>query len=318
MDKLFACLTLLLFVGLSPLAAQDILHFTNGDSVKAKVLEVRPYEIKYQKYDNLDGPLYTIKKSKIERIDYQNGQTEDFSKVRNESMWHPVEDIQIVDEETSFYKWKRLMGQDYFQLYFGNLHFFTEGWASKRFAMKLSLYLNYKPLEEDKKSGFPLEYGFGMNPKFFVYNHKIIRVFLGPEFSHGFSLYKNTLQNCYWDYSQGVNYCDDSYDQILPSLENIAMADAGIEITPIMGLNITLNFGVGMYASVIYDDLFEADLETGPAWRLGLNLGRYVEQLNLPQQPPLPEWHFLRRLYLSDLISGAQSNALLKRIFPYL
>jgi len=53
--------------------AQDVITQNNGDEIKAKVLEVGTTEIKYKKSDNLGGPTYSLFKSDVFMIRYQNG-----------------------------------------------------------------------------------------------------------------------------------------------------------------------------------------------------------------------------------------------------
>ena len=55
---------------------QDILIMKNGDELLAKVLEVTPTEIKYKRFDNLEGPVYTTIKSSLFMIKYENGTKE--------------------------------------------------------------------------------------------------------------------------------------------------------------------------------------------------------------------------------------------------
>src|SRR5688500_6670041 len=66
-----------LFILLSFLAievkAQDLIILKNGDEVLAKVFEVTPSEIKYRRFDNPDGPLYTMEKSEVFLVKYENG-----------------------------------------------------------------------------------------------------------------------------------------------------------------------------------------------------------------------------------------------------
>lgn len=68
----------LLIYGLSA-TAQDIIVFNDGSVERVKVLEINANEIKYKKWDNLEGPLYSVDKSKIMTINYQNGTSEKFS-----------------------------------------------------------------------------------------------------------------------------------------------------------------------------------------------------------------------------------------------
>lgn len=53
--------------------SQDMMTTRTGEDVLAKVLEVTTSEIKYKKFDNQDGPTYTILKSEVVMIRYKNG-----------------------------------------------------------------------------------------------------------------------------------------------------------------------------------------------------------------------------------------------------
>lgn len=59
--------------------AEDIIVFNNGDIEKAKVIEIGQNEIKYKKISNLQGPTYSIDKSEILSITYENGEKETFN-----------------------------------------------------------------------------------------------------------------------------------------------------------------------------------------------------------------------------------------------
>ncbi len=62
---------------------QDIITLKNGEDVKSKILEVGITEVKYKKFDNLEGPSYTLTKAEIFMIKYQNG-TKDVFKTETE------------------------------------------------------------------------------------------------------------------------------------------------------------------------------------------------------------------------------------------
>lgn len=57
--------------------AQDTVTLTDGRTVQAKVIELLDDAIKYKKFDNLEGPTYTVPKKSITKIKYANG-SEDF------------------------------------------------------------------------------------------------------------------------------------------------------------------------------------------------------------------------------------------------
>lgn len=54
-------------------SAQDIITKTNTDEIEAKVLKVGNKEIEYKRWDNLDGPIYTISTRNVSQIEYRNG-----------------------------------------------------------------------------------------------------------------------------------------------------------------------------------------------------------------------------------------------------
>ncbi len=56
--------------------AQDIIIRKDGSEISAKMLEVSTNEIKYKRFDNLEGPVYSENKNLILKIKYANG-TED-------------------------------------------------------------------------------------------------------------------------------------------------------------------------------------------------------------------------------------------------
>jgi hypothetical protein len=59
--------------------SQDIIILKNGDEVQSKVLEVSTDIVKYKKWDNQDGPIYTSSKVEIFMIKYQNGTKDVFN-----------------------------------------------------------------------------------------------------------------------------------------------------------------------------------------------------------------------------------------------
>ena len=60
----------------STVLGQDVILLKDGSEIKAKVTEIGVQEIKYKKFDNLEGPVYTLKKSDVFMITYENGQKE--------------------------------------------------------------------------------------------------------------------------------------------------------------------------------------------------------------------------------------------------
>ena len=63
--------------------AQDIITTKDGKDIQSKILEVNPNEVKYKKYNNLDGPTFTLSKSEILIVRYENGENEVFQEHNN-------------------------------------------------------------------------------------------------------------------------------------------------------------------------------------------------------------------------------------------
>lgn len=79
--KIFKTILTCIFILCSTgLFAQDIITLRSGDDIESKVIEVGENEIKYKKQNNLDGPTYSIKKSKVFMIKYENGEKDVFDK----------------------------------------------------------------------------------------------------------------------------------------------------------------------------------------------------------------------------------------------
>jgi hypothetical protein len=87
---------LLAFIAINITAfSQDVITQKTGEDIQAKILEVNQTEIKYKKFDNQTGPTFTVLKSDVQMIRYENGtkdifnQTEEVkaeSKTSNEDM----------------------------------------------------------------------------------------------------------------------------------------------------------------------------------------------------------------------------------------
>jgi len=76
--RLFVFL-LVLFLSITSTFAQDIIILKNGNDIQAIVQEIGEDYVKYKKYDNVNGPNYTLKKTEIFMIRYANGSKDVFA-----------------------------------------------------------------------------------------------------------------------------------------------------------------------------------------------------------------------------------------------
>lgn len=74
---IFVAVALLLSAG--TVTAQDVILKKDNTTVISKVLEITNTEIKYKKWSNQEGPTYSISRSEVTRINFQNGDVESFA-----------------------------------------------------------------------------------------------------------------------------------------------------------------------------------------------------------------------------------------------
>ncbi len=79
--KTYLLSVLLCIVASVTVYSQDIIILKTGDEIQSKVEEIRPDVVTYRKFENLQGPLYTIEKSRIFMIKYANGSKDVFSDI---------------------------------------------------------------------------------------------------------------------------------------------------------------------------------------------------------------------------------------------
>lgn len=73
--------TLLAFISISITAfSQDVITQKSGEDIQAKILEVNQTDVKYKKFDNQNGPTFTLLKSEVIMIKYENGTNDYFNK----------------------------------------------------------------------------------------------------------------------------------------------------------------------------------------------------------------------------------------------
>jgi len=76
---IYQFLFLVIILLTSSVSAQDKIYLKSGENIDSKILEVNINDVKYKKLSNLEGPLYTIVKSDIHMVIYENGESEIFT-----------------------------------------------------------------------------------------------------------------------------------------------------------------------------------------------------------------------------------------------
>jgi hypothetical protein len=129
MKQLFIIVSLLFVAGMA--TAQDVIVKKDGSTISSKVEEINGTDIKYKKWGNLDGPLYSISRTEVLVINYQNGeieviqsntnQTSDVNSIiginRNSEMERSGRDLEIDGHELSDEEVLALVGPENYETY---------------------------------------------------------------------------------------------------------------------------------------------------------------------------------------------------------
>lgn len=71
-------LLFLMLLSATSVFAQDVIVKKDGSTILSKVVEIGSAEVKYKKFSNQNGPTYTISKTDIQAINYENGEKDTF------------------------------------------------------------------------------------------------------------------------------------------------------------------------------------------------------------------------------------------------
>ena len=106
MKKFLLILIASMVVGISNCNGQDIIVKMDGTTIQSKVDEVGTSEVKYHKWNNLDGPAYVISIADIQYIQFSNGEKETFEKdnTNNEQIKENESSLrQQIQDESNYY-----------------------------------------------------------------------------------------------------------------------------------------------------------------------------------------------------------------------
>ncbi len=76
---------LLLVFCISKTFGQDIILTTENEMIRAKITKITNDIVQYNRYDNLEGPVYELPISLLQKIDFENGTVETFQ-LENETV----------------------------------------------------------------------------------------------------------------------------------------------------------------------------------------------------------------------------------------
>jgi hypothetical protein len=106
---IFTTLTIIFTLGIC--SSQDVITKKLGEDIQVKISEITTTQIKYYRFDNLKGPIYSIDKSEVLMIRYENG-TKDIFTESNKSTEKvtPNNVTQVKQDGITNHKYKNRIG----------------------------------------------------------------------------------------------------------------------------------------------------------------------------------------------------------------
>jgi len=80
------CLSMVVLVSSMLSFAQDIIITRDAKRIECKIQEVSLAEVRYQIWDNLDGPVFVLPTSEISVITFQNGTVKVFDSAKSSTV----------------------------------------------------------------------------------------------------------------------------------------------------------------------------------------------------------------------------------------
>lgn len=147
--------------------AQDIIMKKNGDEINSKVLEINDSEIKYKKFDNIDGPSYILPKSEVFMIKYADGRKVIINRMDVPDASEPKKEIanekKIFQEKKSYislgYGFGTFLGVGSASWLFGNNSFYQD---NSNGSLTGPFYMKYE-------YGVTEDFGIGINLAYLEY-----------------------------------------------------------------------------------------------------------------------------------------------------
>ncbi len=130
MKKILSSLVLML-TAIAVARAQDIITTRNGE-IEAKVLEITSTTVRYKRFNNLEGPTYSLSTKQILTIQYENGDVDTFNS--------SARDLQTKSRYLEGKKYK-----DYAKDYDSRTYFRQPGGSVQSGSLWLGVFPNHRP-----------------------------------------------------------------------------------------------------------------------------------------------------------------------------
>jgi len=254
MKKLLALTMIFSFGVILSAFSQDVIYKKDGSKEEAKITMVGDREIQYKKFSNPDGPVYTLSKSQIVMITYENGDYEmlgaqtDPAKAAKEAL------------KTNFAK--NMIGYHLFDVVYGDFTLSYERiLASGTVGIKIPIGFGYAYTSDyynSSENWVKNKFYSGIGVNFYPTGQGKWRYFLGPSVRIGYG--KQSYWVTYWD--EYGNYIGDE-EVDAEGIYTKFFVDNGVIFTPVRNLSIAAVVGVGVRYFPEASESYSTVLPTG-------------------------------------------------------
>lgn len=244
--------------------AQDIIIFTSGEEVEAKVVEVSDTEVKYKTWSNQTGPTWVKKTSDIFMIRYENGTKQTFSTATQQPVQQQPIQQQVFIPTTSpniaFRPTREINNSFCFGVSvkggYKRTSFMPGGglldYNASRWSLSYASYLDFYP-SQVRKNGSPF-CGFGVE---LMYSNR------GGTIKKDFDPIPFTMNLQYFELRPSFSIRDD-----------VAFLHLGVDISFLSKATATWTDGIASEPTVL--DMKEYDLANTPMLGVWCDFGFYI------------------------------------------
>ncbi len=185
--------------------AQDMIFKKNGEVLEGKIFEINETSVKYKKKTNLDGPTYTIDKSNIIKIRYENGVSENISSDNKENTnTSGTTKTQSQDKDSAVIaSRKNYLGMDAFQYVNTSIGIAYQRFLGKymNWSVNIPITIGFAYMGNNNLATEPTDYliyqrgkifATGIDLYYFPTGQGRLKYFVGPYFEWGIFKYQLT------------------------------------------------------------------------------------------------------------------------------
>jgi hypothetical protein len=227
--------------GIVALHAQDVIFTNSGKVYEGKIVEITDNYIKYKKKENPDGPVYSLDKSMVTKIKYENNKEEIVNSASSAQNSNNTSDRQQMIFDSIVQRKKNIVGYDVAQFFYVSIGMAYERFFGKEniFSIRIPFSIGFNYIGNNQTNLIVTDNGSpeqNPQPNYYIYQNgkiggaaiefnyypfgiKKFVYFVGPYFEYGIFAYRLSKRirvydpyNPYYPYSTYGNELNLRYD----------------------------------------------------------------------------------------------------------